>query len=482
MAVNRRRTHFGADLIKLVTESAHVAGVVFIAGDDLVNRVDDHGGELLVLHAPDQYGNQPVQRQGMPAQVPDDDVVRVWRRKAQLAVDRDEAVDARRRVDLQIHIQDSALGTRETQPCASLGDGDRQFNEQEALARLARPGDQHLVSAAQDATNQLGRLRRRGFHVAQADRLGQQRQLLSVLQPLAPCVLADMGGQQFLRDAVSRYAGHPAQAGRVFVGVVHGKPALLQKAEQIVDAVSVLLLVRGVDAHEGVHTLARGIHEAGDRQLVFPIDPLLLFLGQCIRLDEHMAVRDHVPVGLALAVQRIEPDPRAAVRAVGADHGFNAFGVAQPIDELGRLHGEIGVDGLELAVVVGLDLRGISDKLVRLKHGFQIADERLRGRKLPRVLKIRKGGNPAVLSCHGANGANGDGAIAALEGRPAPGAVALDIALIVPGPVIPHGTLISGVLERHADTEPLRVGARPNRNTGKRGENLIHLGVPPYPL
>ena len=172
MAVNRRRAHLGANLIELVTESAHVAGVVFIAGDDLVNRVDDHGGELLVLHAPDQYGNQSVQRQGMPAQVPDDDVVRVRRRKAQLAVDRDEAVDARRRVDLQIHIQDSALGTRETQPCASLGDGDRQFNEQKALARLARPGDQHLVPAAQDATNQLGRLRRRGFHVAQADRLG----------------------------------------------------------------------------------------------------------------------------------------------------------------------------------------------------------------------------------------------------------------------------------------------------------------------
>ena len=231
-----------------------------------------------------------------------------------------------------------------------------------------------------------------------------------------------------------------------------------------------------------MHTLARGIHEARDWKLVFAVDPLLFFLGQRIRLDEHMAVRGHVPVGLALAVQRIEPDPRAAVQAVGADHGFNVLGVSQPIDELGRLQSEIGVDGLELAMVVGLDLRGKTDELIRLKHGFQIADERLRGRKLPRVLKIRKGGNPAVLSCHGANGANGDGAIAALEGRPAPGAVALDIALIVPGPVIPHGTLISGVLERHADTEPLRVGARPNRNTGKRGENLIHLGVPPYPL
>ena len=217
-----------------------------------------------------------------------------------------------------------------------------------------------------------------------------------------------------------------------------------------------------------MHTLARGIHEARDWQLVFPVNPLLFFLGQRIRLDEHMAVRGHVPVGLALAVQRVEPDPRAAVRAVGADHGFNVLGVAQLIDELGRFHGEVGVDGLEPAVVVGLDLRGKAYKLIRLKHGFQIADERLRGRKLPRVLKIRKGGNPAVLSCHGANGANGDGAIAALEGRPAPGAVAFDIALVVPGPVIPHAARISGVLERHADTEPLRVGARPNRNTGKR--------------
>ena len=212
------------------------------------------------------------------------------------------------------------------------------------------------------------------------------------------------------------------------------------------------------------------------------VDPLLFFPGQRVRLDEHMAVRGYVSVGLALAVQRVDPDPRAAVRAVGADYRLNVFGVSQPPDKLGRLHGEVGVDGLEPAVVVGPDLRGKADELIRLKHGFQIADERLRGRKLPRVLKIRECGNPAVLSCHGANGANGDGAIAALEGRPAPGAIALDIALIVPGPVIPHGALVSGVLERHADTEPLRVGARPNRNTGKRGENLIHLGIPPYPL
>ena len=243
---------------------------------------------------------------------------------------------------------------------------------------------------------------------------------------------------------------------------------LLQKAEQIVDAVSVLLLIRRVDAHEGVHTLARGIHEARDRQLVFAVDPLLLFLGQCVRLDEHMAVHGHVPVGLALAVQRVEPDPRATVQAVGADHGFNVLGVAQPIDELGRLHGEIRVDGLELAVVVGLDLRGKTDELIRLKHGFQIADERLRGRKLPRVLKIREGGNPAVLSSHGANGADGDGSLAALEGRPAPDAVAFDIALVVPGPVVPHAARISGVLERHADAEPLRIRTRPNRNTGER--------------
>ena len=46
-------------------------------------------------------------------------------------------------------------------------------------------------------------------------------------------------------------------------------------------------------------------------------------------------------------------------------------------------------------MAVGLDLRGKTDELIRLKHGFQIADERLRGRKLPRVLKIREGGKPS---------------------------------------------------------------------------------------
>ena len=432
VAVDCRCAHLGADLVELVAECAHVAGVVLVAGDHLVDGVDDDGSELLVLHAPDQYGNQLVQRQRVPAQVPDHDVLRVRRRKAQPAVDGHESVDTGGRVDFQIHIQHLALHTAEAQPLAALGDGDRQLDEEKALARLAGASNQHLVPAPQDAANQLGRLGRRHLNVAQAHRLREQRQLLGVLQPLAPRVFADIGCDQLLHHAVAQHTGHAAQAGGVLVGVVHREAVQLQKAEQVVDPMAVFLLVGRVDAHDSVHALSGGVHQRGDGQVVFAVEALLFFLGHVVRFDEHVSVRRHIPVGLTVAVQRVHPDPCAAVSAIGADDIPDVGSVAQAVDEVRGLQSQIGIDGLELAVLVGLDLGCEAYEVIRLEQRFQIADEHLTGRKLLRLFEIGEGGDPAVHPCHGADGAHRHGTLRAFEGRPAPGTVALDVALIVP--------------------------------------------------
>ena len=265
------------------------------------------------------------------------------------------------------------------------------------------------MSPAQHAANQLGRLGRRRFHVAQPNRLRQQGEILGVFQPLAPCALADIHSQQRLHRPVAHRAGHPAQAGGVLVGVVYGEAVQLQKAEQVIDPAAVLPFVGRVDAHDGVHAFPGRIHQRGDGQLVFPVDALLFFFGQFVRFNERVPVGRHVTVGLAPAVQRIDADPCAAAGLVGPDDRVDVVFFAQAGDELRRLHGQVGIDGPELAVAVGRRLRDEPDQVAGAEQRLQIANQHLAGRKFHSILKIGEGGDPAVLSRHGADGAQGHG-------------------------------------------------------------------------
>ena len=150
VAVDGAAAGLAADPVELVAEGAHIGGGVLVPGDDLVNGVQDDGVKALAADPADELRHQPVQRQGVAAQVPDDNVLRVGRRDAQRAVDLQKAVDGRGGIDLQIHIQDPPLQAGKAQPGPPLGDGDAELHQQEALARLAAAREQHLVPAAQD--------------------------------------------------------------------------------------------------------------------------------------------------------------------------------------------------------------------------------------------------------------------------------------------------------------------------------------------
>ena len=155
MAVDGGTPGLGTDFVELIAEQRHVGGLVFIAGDDLVDGVDDDGVKVLIAHTAHELGHQLVQRHSLAAQVPQHDVCGVGLLNVQGFVDFGKAVDAAGAVDLQIHIQHAALLAGKAQPLAALGNRNRQLHEQKRLARLRGAGDEHLVPAAEYAADQL---------------------------------------------------------------------------------------------------------------------------------------------------------------------------------------------------------------------------------------------------------------------------------------------------------------------------------------
>ena len=160
VTVDGRAAEFGAHLVKLVAEVRHLVGGVLVAGDDLVDRVDDDRDVVLLDGSANQLGREPVHRHGLAAQVPDVDVAQVLRLPAEAAVHVPEAVQAGSAVKLEVDVQHSALCTVEAEPAFALGDRDGQLDQCERLARLGRSGKQHLVSLPEHAADECRSQRR----------------------------------------------------------------------------------------------------------------------------------------------------------------------------------------------------------------------------------------------------------------------------------------------------------------------------------
>ena len=182
-----------------------------------------------------------------------------------------------------------------------------------------------------------------------------------------------------------------------------------------------------------------------------------------------------------LAVQGVHPYPRAALRAVGADDLPDAAALFQTFDEIRRLQGEVGVDGLVPAVAVRLHLCGKAHGLIRLIERFDIASEHPGGRGVRIIRKIRGGGEPAVPAGQREYAAHGDRTGRAPEASPAAFAVAGDVAGVVPRPFVPHSAFIACVFERHACFQPLGIAAILCRDAGESRQHFIHGGFPPFP-
>ena len=188
MTVDGRTPGLCTDLVELIAEERHIAGAVLIAGDDLINRVDDDGIEMLIAHTAHELRHQLVQRHSLAAQIPQDEVFGTGLANMECVIDIGESVNAAGAVNFQIHIQHTALFAGEAEPFTALGDRNRQLHQQEGLTRLRWTGDQHLVSAAENTADQL--LRQYGVFGEQCVQTFQLRQVvfdaLNKLHPILP--------------------------------------------------------------------------------------------------------------------------------------------------------------------------------------------------------------------------------------------------------------------------------------------------------
>ena len=105
MAVNDSAVQLGSDLVELVAEMRHLIGAVFIAGDDLVDRIDDDRRVILLLRPADQLGRQLIHGDRLSSQVPDVDIFQMVGTDAQRCVHIVEAMKAARPVQFEIAVE-----------------------------------------------------------------------------------------------------------------------------------------------------------------------------------------------------------------------------------------------------------------------------------------------------------------------------------------------------------------------------------------
>ena len=85
------------------------------------------------------------------------------------------------------------------------------------------------------------------------------------------------------------------------------------------DTLAVLCFIWRINVHDGMHRLAAGGYQTGNRQLQLLISGNLLLNRQHIRFHQRVAEISHIPVGRAGAVQWIEANPPADVGLPIAD-------------------------------------------------------------------------------------------------------------------------------------------------------------------
>ena len=136
MAVDHGAPELGAYPVELITERSHLIRGIFIAGNNLVNGIDDHGDVVLLLSPADQLRSELVHRHGASSEIPDVEIVERSRSPADRFVDVCEAVQAARLRELEIDIHDAPLRAVESEPVPSLGDRDRELDQSVGFARL----------------------------------------------------------------------------------------------------------------------------------------------------------------------------------------------------------------------------------------------------------------------------------------------------------------------------------------------------------
>ena len=493
MAVDHGAVQRAAHKVELVAELCHLVGRVLIAGDDLINGVENHGGVAFFLGPADELWGQLVHGHGRAAQVPDVDASQVLRGQAEGGVHVLEAVQAGGPVQLQIDVQYLALCAGEpAQPGRAFGDSDAQFDEGKALARLAGACQQHLVALAQHPGDEgIGQRGQALPVVGQTLGLGQLVGFrFQPVPPLIPAGFSDVRFQQHLPFVTAQDAGHPGKAGRVAILLVDGQAVFLAGGIEIIHTLAVLGVVRGIHLHDGVDALAARVDQRRTGQFQLLDDSLLLAQLHVVALYEGIAIGSNIGILASGAVHRVEADPCTYFRITVAHHlaEVTAAGI-QLGDELPCGAGPAAF--CRAAAVGGHKAFGhIGHIFIRLKQGLQVALELVGGVPLfgqgqlmgfhppgiyhaalglgtgpgrelvAPVQRMARRAAPSVAVGQLEDAACGDGAgPAAVKAFPLFGALALVIAARIAGaPLFPEGNGQAGILQCHAHHEPFVIG------------------------
>ena len=391
VAVDHRTAQLGAHLVELVAEMGHLVGTVLVAGDDLVNGVDDDGDVLLFLGSPDKLRGKPVHRFRHAAEIPDVNAPEIRRRQFHCLIHVPKPVQAARPIQFQIDVQHTPPGTLPAQPLPPLGNGNGHLNEGIGLSGFGRSGNEHLVSLPQHVLDQR---RRQLRHMLPRLRHALElRQIIGnavdVVFPFRPRTQSDVGRHQKLLFAVPQDTRHTGEPGRIPVLAVYLQAVLVADLVEEVHPFPVFFVVGSVHTHNGVEALAAGVHQTRNGQLHFVENAVLPLHVQHVRFHQCIAVFRDVLVFAALAVQGIEPDPRSGFFDVVPDYRPDvAATLAQCLQQLSGGAVAAARCGQILAVLVLPRFRHIAHEIFCFKQGFDVPGKLLC--RIPR-LRLRNG-------------------------------------------------------------------------------------------
>ena len=381
VAVDHGAAKLRADLVKLVAEGRHLVGAVFVAGNDLINGVDDHGDVVLLQRPPDELRGQRVHGQRLAPEIPDIDIADIGRPQPHSLIHILKPVQAASSVQLQVDIEHLSLGALPLQPLLALGNGNAQLDQCKGLARLGRPGDQHLMALPQHTLDQAG---------------GQSREVIPVvLQPLKlrqivvgtlypflpgfPGFLSNIGIHQKLLVPPPGNAGHSGQPGGVLVLGIQGKAVLFENLIEVVNPAAVLGVVRGINPHNSVEALPAAVYQAGNRQLQLPQKGVLLGNGHIVGFHQRVSKLGDVLILHALAVQGVEANPGPSLRLVVSQGGPQVIpALTQGFNQLpgGTV---IAALGWQIFFLLLPAFRHVAYIFIGIKQDFQVRDQLLGG-------------------------------------------------------------------------------------------------------
>ena len=155
------------------------------------------------------------------------------------------------------------------------------------------------------------------------------------LLPFIPALLADVRIDQKLLVVSSLDARHAAETARILVLFINDETIFLADLIEVIHSLAVLLIIRRVHLDDGMDAFSTAVHQTGHGKLQFMDQRVLLRQIHVIALHQCVAIFHHVAVLAALAIQRVESDPRTDFRIIIAHHGSKiSFAFSQLSDQL----------------------------------------------------------------------------------------------------------------------------------------------------